>query len=103
MGDANALLREQAFIADAVLISLGADPLAGDDAGVRQAALRELVQMYMERGYLNSKMSDADVRAIAVYVKDLPAGAPEPAVTSPPRASSPPPSIGCCWSSRAIR
>ena len=28
-----------------------------------------------------SKMSDADVRAIAVYLKDLPAGAPEPAVT----------------------
>ena len=27
-----------------------------------------------------SKMSDADVRAIAVYLKDLPAGAPEPAV-----------------------
>ena len=25
-----------------------------------------------------SKMSDADVRAIAVYLKDLPAGAPEP-------------------------
>jgi mono/diheme cytochrome c family protein len=33
-----------------------------------------------------SKMSDADVRAIAVYLKDLPAGAPEPAVTSPPQA-----------------
>ena len=29
-----------------------------------------------------SKMSDADIRAIAVYLKDLPAGAPEPAVTS---------------------
>jgi mono/diheme cytochrome c family protein len=28
-----------------------------------------------------SKMSDADVRAIAVYLKDLPAGAPEPVVT----------------------
>ena len=28
-----------------------------------------------------SKMSDADVRAIAVYLKSLPAGAPEPAVT----------------------
>ncbi len=27
---------------------------------------------------LTSKMSDADVRAIAVYIKDLPAGAPEP-------------------------
>ena len=26
-----------------------------------------------------SQMSDADVRAIAVYLKDLPAGAPEPA------------------------
>jgi len=34
-----------------------------------------------------SKMSDADVRAIAVYLKDLPAGAPEPAVTPPPQAS----------------
>jgi len=33
-----------------------------------------------------SKMSDADVRAIAVYLKDLPAGAPEPKVTPPPSA-----------------
>jgi mono/diheme cytochrome c family protein len=33
-----------------------------------------------------SKMSDADVRAIAVYLKDLPAGAPEPAVVPPPQA-----------------
>jgi mono/diheme cytochrome c family protein len=33
-----------------------------------------------------SQMSDADVRAIAVYLKDLPAGAPEPAVTPPPAA-----------------
>jgi mono/diheme cytochrome c family protein len=33
-----------------------------------------------------SKMRDADVRAIAVYLKDLPAGAPEPAVTPPPQA-----------------
>ena len=33
-----------------------------------------------------SKLSDADVRAIAVYLKDLPAGAPEPAVTPPPQA-----------------
>jgi mono/diheme cytochrome c family protein len=33
-----------------------------------------------------SKMSDADVRAIATYLKDLPAGAPEPAVTPPPQA-----------------
>ena len=33
-----------------------------------------------------SQMSDADVRAIAVYLKDLPAGAPEPAVSSPPPA-----------------
>ena len=33
-----------------------------------------------------SKMSDADVRAIAVYLKDLPAGAPEPAVAPPPPA-----------------
>ena len=33
-----------------------------------------------------SKMSDADIRAIAVYLKDLPAGAPEPAVTPPPPA-----------------
>ena len=30
-----------------------------------------------------SKMSDADVRAIAVYLKELPAGAPEPDVTPP--------------------
>jgi mono/diheme cytochrome c family protein len=30
-----------------------------------------------------SKMSDADVRAIAVYLKDLPAGATEPAVSPP--------------------
>jgi mono/diheme cytochrome c family protein len=30
-----------------------------------------------------SKMNDADVRAIAVYLKALPAGAPEPAVTPP--------------------
>jgi mono/diheme cytochrome c family protein len=33
-----------------------------------------------------SRMSDADIRAIAVYLKDLPAGAPEPAVTPPPQA-----------------
>ena len=33
-----------------------------------------------------SQMSDADVRAIAVYLKELPAGAPEPAVTPPPQA-----------------
>jgi mono/diheme cytochrome c family protein len=33
-----------------------------------------------------SKMSDADVRAIAVYLKDLPAGTPEPAVSPPPQA-----------------
>jgi mono/diheme cytochrome c family protein len=33
-----------------------------------------------------SKMSDADVRAIAVYLKDLPAGAPEPTVVPPPQA-----------------
>ncbi len=33
-----------------------------------------------------SRMSDADVRAIAVYLKDLPAGAPEPKVTPPPPA-----------------
>ncbi len=31
-----------------------------------------------------SKMSDADVHAIAVYLKSLPAGPPEPAVTVPP-------------------
>jgi mono/diheme cytochrome c family protein len=31
-----------------------------------------------------SKMSDADVRAIATYLKELPAGAPEPVVTPPP-------------------
>jgi mono/diheme cytochrome c family protein len=33
-----------------------------------------------------SKMSDADVRAIAVYLKDLPPGPPEPKVTPPPQA-----------------
>ncbi len=33
-----------------------------------------------------SKMSDQDIRAIAVYLKDIPAGAPEPAVTPPPQA-----------------
>jgi mono/diheme cytochrome c family protein len=33
-----------------------------------------------------SKMSDGDVRAIALYLKDLPAGPPEPAVTAPPEA-----------------
>jgi mono/diheme cytochrome c family protein len=33
-----------------------------------------------------SKMSDADIRAIAVYLKDLPAGAPEPAAIAPPQA-----------------
>jgi mono/diheme cytochrome c family protein len=33
-----------------------------------------------------SKMSDADVRAIAAYLKDLPAGAPEPAASPPPQA-----------------
>ncbi len=33
-----------------------------------------------------SKMSDADVRAIAVYLKDLPAGPSEPAVSPPPPA-----------------
>jgi mono/diheme cytochrome c family protein len=32
-----------------------------------------------------SLMSDADVRAIAVYLKDLPAGTPEPAAASPPQ------------------
>ncbi len=32
-----------------------------------------------------SKMSDADVRAIAVYLKDLPGGAPEPLVAPPPQ------------------
>ena len=30
-----------------------------------------------------SKMTDGDVRAIAAYLKDLPAGAPEPVVTPP--------------------
>jgi mono/diheme cytochrome c family protein len=34
-----------------------------------------------------SLMSDGDLRAIAVYLKDLPAGTPEPAVTRPPLAS----------------
>jgi mono/diheme cytochrome c family protein len=33
-----------------------------------------------------SQMSDADIRAIAVYLKDLPAGAPEPVVSPPPQA-----------------
>jgi mono/diheme cytochrome c family protein len=33
-----------------------------------------------------SKMSDADIHAIAVYLKDRPAGAPEPAVTPAPTA-----------------
>jgi mono/diheme cytochrome c family protein len=33
-----------------------------------------------------SKMSDADVRAMAVYLKGLPVGAPEPAVAPPPQA-----------------
>jgi mono/diheme cytochrome c family protein len=32
-----------------------------------------------------SVMSDADLRAIGVYLKDLPAGPPEPAVTRPPQ------------------
>jgi mono/diheme cytochrome c family protein len=32
-----------------------------------------------------SLMSDEDVRAIAVYLKDLPAGAPEPVVSPPPQ------------------
>jgi mono/diheme cytochrome c family protein len=31
-------------------------------------------------------MSDADIHAIAIYLKDLPAGAPEPKVTPPPQA-----------------
>jgi len=34
-----------------------------------------------------SKMSDQDVRAIAIYLKALPAGAPEPDVTPPSSAS----------------
>lgn len=33
-----------------------------------------------------SQMSEADVRAIAIYLKDLPAGTPEPAVSPPPPA-----------------
>jgi mono/diheme cytochrome c family protein len=33
-----------------------------------------------------SKMSDEDIQAIAVYLKDLPIGAAEPAVTAPPSA-----------------
>jgi mono/diheme cytochrome c family protein len=33
-----------------------------------------------------SKMSDADVQAIAAYLKGLPAGAPEPVVAPPPQA-----------------
>jgi len=35
-----------------------------------------------------SKMSDADVRAIAAYLKDLPAGAAEPSLSAPPRAAA---------------
>jgi mono/diheme cytochrome c family protein len=34
-----------------------------------------------------SRMSDADVRAIAVYLKSLPAGRAEPAVSPPPQAA----------------
>jgi mono/diheme cytochrome c family protein len=34
-----------------------------------------------------SKMSDADLRAIAVYLKDRPAGPPEPQVGPPPEAA----------------
>jgi mono/diheme cytochrome c family protein len=33
-----------------------------------------------------SRLSDGDIRAIAVYLKDVPAGAPEPAVAPPPPA-----------------
>jgi mono/diheme cytochrome c family protein len=33
-----------------------------------------------------SRMSDADVRAMAAYLKDLPTGEPEPVVPSPPQA-----------------
>jgi mono/diheme cytochrome c family protein len=33
-----------------------------------------------------SRMSDGDIHAIAVYLKDLPPGVPEPVVTSPPAA-----------------
>jgi mono/diheme cytochrome c family protein len=33
-----------------------------------------------------SRMSDGDIRAIAVYLKDLPPGVPEPVVASPPAA-----------------
>jgi len=36
-----------------------------------------------------SGMSDTDVRAIAAYLKDLPAGAPEPVVNPPPSTSEP--------------
>jgi mono/diheme cytochrome c family protein len=34
-----------------------------------------------------SKMSDADIRAVAVYLKSLPPGVPDPAVLPPPEAS----------------
>ena len=34
-----------------------------------------------------SQMSEADVRAIAIYLKSLPASAPEPEVTPPPEAA----------------
>jgi mono/diheme cytochrome c family protein len=33
-----------------------------------------------------SKMSDGDIKAIAVYLKSLPSGAPEPVVSAPPAA-----------------
>ncbi len=35
-----------------------------------------------------SRMSEADIRAIAVYLKDLPAGVPEPAIAPPPPAET---------------
>lgn len=33
-----------------------------------------------------SKMADADIHAIAIYLKDLPAGSPEPTAATPPAA-----------------
>jgi len=50
---------------------------------------RSHVDQLMAEVVVNSTflMSDGDLRAIAVYLKDLPAGPPEPAVPRPPLAS----------------
>src|SRR3954467_10477149 len=34
-----------------------------------------------------AKMDDADIRAMAIYLKDLPAGAPEPTIAAPPETA----------------